>query len=79
MTIFDEVNRRRCELKIIGRFHAGNRPSFEVEGDPRHAEIIVSELGLTSERTNTVDVLENRDGMKFLCRKPTACLTVVAC
>ena len=57
-----------CEVIFLNRVlrivHPENRPSFEIEGDCRNAEIIVSELGLRSEKTKTVDTPENRDGME---------------
>ena len=42
-----------------------NRPSSEIEGGQRHAEIIVSEFGLTSERTKTAETPENRDAFSL--------------
>ena len=52
-----EVVFRNGVLRIV---HSENRPSFEVEGVPRLAELIVSELGLTSGKTKTVDTPANR-------------------
>ena len=55
-----------CEVIFLNRVlrivRSGNRPSFEIEGDPRHVGIVVSELGLASEKTKTMDTLENREG-----------------
>ena len=46
--------------RVLRIVHSVNRPSFEIEGDPRRAEIIVSEE-LISE-THTVDTSEHREG-----------------
>ena len=55
--------------RMLRTVHSDNRPSFEVESDPRHADIIVSELGLTSEKIKTVDTPENREGMESCAGK----------
>ena len=47
--------------RVLRIVHFEIRPNFEIEGHTRHAEIIVSELGLTSEKNqDTVDTLKNR-------------------
>ena len=48
--------------RVLRIVHSENRQSFEVEGDPRHAEIIVSELGHAREWT--VDTLDYREGLE---------------
>ena len=39
------------EVMFFNRVQSENRLSSEVESDPRHADIIASELGLTFEKT----------------------------
>ena len=55
---------RPYEFMFINRLlrivHSENRRSCENEGDLRHADIILSDLGLTPEKTKTVDTLEMR-------------------
>ena len=66
-----------CEVTFLDRvlrvFHSENRQNFEIEGDVRHAALIASELGLTSEKTKTVDTPQRPEGMECW----TACLAVV--
>ena len=44
--------------------HSEKGPRFEIDSDPRHAEVIVSERGLTSGKIKTVDTPESRGGME---------------
>ena len=53
-----------CLNHVLRIIHSESRPSFQIEGDPRHAELIASELGLTPEKTKTVDTPETREGME---------------
>ena len=48
-------------LSIVHSVHSEKRPSFEIESDLRRAEIILSELGLPSEKTKTVETLVIRE------------------